>query len=568
MAVGVSVFLAALLLTQADDTCQEGEKETKKGASEKIQPNTALAKLIAETRQHPVAKVAAAPKTKTGHRIKTDIPDWLRARYMMNHPQVLAAANAKDPTGGFPLALESLYVWMLRNQKTLQPRPAPEPLAASKVAVGPNLRISGQNDTPRSESDIRISFVDPQRIIAASNNLDNGRQAQFFSTDGGVSWGQTTLPLQIGDSLHSDPTVDWTSDGTAWATTIGISAGTTVLQMRSYKSTDGGQTWTFDGTFSGDQTSADKQMMLVDRSATSPFKDTIHVIWHNNRPAFVNRRTAAGWQKPVQVSGAETTGTAIGSDITTNADGDVFAVWPDTGSQQLFFVKSTDGGANYTPPTAIAKTFGSFQIGVPAFAERRALIGASIAAFRDGASKYVYVAWTDLSGESGCDTPDSEPGDDVKSACKCRIWFTRSKDAGASWDPPRKINDLPGLNDQFNQRLAVDPETGVLGIVYYNTGTGAARKKTNVVFQFSADNGATWSKPETKVTEKTTDETTGSADLGNQYGDYNGLSVAKGVFFPCWTDRRDDKAEAIYTARISVTKDAAGVVTAKLLPGK
>src|SRR5262249_35181525 len=154
------------------------------------------------------------------------------------------AAKAKDPTGGFSLGLESLYAWMLRNQD-LQPPPAPKTAAAAKAKVegGKNPRISGQKENPRKESDNRTKFKNPLQIIAASNNLDNGRQAQFFSKDGGASWGQTTLPLLPGDSLHSDPTVDWTSDGTAWATTIGISAGSTTLQMRSYKSTDGGQTW-------------------------------------------------------------------------------------------------------------------------------------------------------------------------------------------------------------------------------------------------------------------------------------------------------------------------------------
>ena len=58
-----------------------------------------------------------------------------------------------------------------------------------------------------------------------------------------------------------------------------------------------------------------------------------------------------------------------------------------------------------------------------------------------------------------------------------------------------------------------------------------------MLFQLSADHGATWSNP-IQVTDAMTDETTGDADLGNQYGDYNGLSVVKGVFFPTWTDRR------------------------------
>lgn len=518
----------------------------------KIRPGTALAQLVAGLEQQHLT-AAAAPTTSNGRKIKIEIPPWLRAHYMRNHPQVLTAANAKDPTGGFPLALENLGSWMLRHQD-LQPPPAPEAAANVGVWVGSNIRISGQSNGPRSESDIRINVGNVNQIIAASNDIQNGRQAQFFSADGGMSWGQTSLPLLPGDSLHSDPTVDWTSDGKAWATTIGISAGGASLQMRAYKSTDGGKNWTFDGTFSGDQTSADKQLMWVDHSAASPHKDNIYVIWHNNRPAFVNRRTPAGWGAPLQVSGNETTGTAIGSAITTNAAGDVFAVWPDTGSQKIFVVKSTDGGVHYSAPAQISKTFGSFQIGVPSFASRRALIGVSIAAFSGNGRNDVYVTWVDLAGDAGCDTPDSEPGTDVNSSCKTRVWFSRSADGGTTWSTPVKVNDPNNeKSDQFNQRLAVDPESGLLGLVYYQTGTGPNRNKTNLVFQASSNNGGTWSSP-TKVASESTDETADSADSGNQYGDYNGLSMAKDVCFPCWTDRRNNAFEEIFSAQIKLDR--------------
>jgi hypothetical protein len=262
------------------------------------------------------------------------------------------------------------------------------------------------------------------------------------------------------------------------------------------------------------------------------------------------------------VSRAETSGTAIGSDITTNSDGDVFAVWPDTGSQKLYFVKSTDGGATFSAPLAIAKTFGSFQIHVPAFAERGALIGVSIAAFK----KNVYASWVDLSGEPGCDSVTSEPGDDVDSPCKSRVWFAWSEDKGATWSthPPIKISDSSDKSDQFNQKLAVDPSSGMLGIVYYQTGVGALRKKTNLVFQVWDTNASHWIVPATKVAGDPSDETTGTADLGNQYGDYNGLSIANGLFFPSWTDRRDNLAEAIFTAPITVTRTATGALVPAL----
>ncbi len=109
------------------------------------------------------------------------------------------------------------------------------------------------------------------------------------------------------------------------------------------------------------------------------------------------------------------------------------------------------------------------------------------------------------------------------------------------------------MTDQFNQRLAIDPETGTLGLIYYESGTGEYRRMTNLVCQVSTDHGKSWSSP-TTVTDAMTDETISKENVGNQYGDANGLSVTKGVFMPSWTDRRDNGIEAIFTAKF-VVKD-------------
>src|SRR5262249_54015392 len=152
------------------------------------------------TKEVSVKKAAIAARAK-GRRRKVDIEDWLKAHYLRNHPEARVAALAapEDPTEGFPLALEGLQSWMLQHQD-LRPGPPPKAAAAAKVAVGPNVRISGKNTTPRSESDIRVNFGNPKQIISGSNNLGESRQAQFFSGDGGATWGQTTLPLLSGDS--------------------------------------------------------------------------------------------------------------------------------------------------------------------------------------------------------------------------------------------------------------------------------------------------------------------------------------------------------------------------------
>jgi hypothetical protein len=493
---------------------------------------------------------------------KIPVPPWLRVIWRQAHPE--AHYSATDPTGGYPLVLKEVHEWMLSHQSLVPGPPDKEATPEEDDAVAAPVksalvagerRISGVQTTPRSESDIRVNYWDPLKIISASNNISgSGSQAQFYSTDGGTTWGQSSLPRQTGDAFHSDPTVEWTSDGTAWSTTIGINSSATALHMRAYKSTDNGATWTFDATFSGAQSSTDKQIIWVDHSATSPYKDNLYAIWHNDDPAYMNRRTGptGSWQTPTQVSGSETTGTAIGDDVKTNAFGDVFGFWPDTGSSKVFVVKSTNGGASYGTPVQVATTFDSYDIGVPAMDRRRALIYISGGAYRTASKNLVYASWTDLTGATGCNSQANEPGLNTASTCKTRIWFARSTNGGTTWSAPAMINNQASLNDQFNQWMVVDETTGALGIMYYDSVGDPNRKKVDVWYQSSYDDGATWT-PAVKVTSAQTDETVSGSDSGNQFGDYNSLSGIAGQFFPTWTDRRSGGHEEIWTAKVTDT---------------
>jgi hypothetical protein len=491
---------------------------------------------------------------------KIPVPLWLRVIWRQAHPE--GNYSAADPTGGYPLVLKEVHEWMLSHQSLVPGPPDREATPEEDDAVAAPVksaivagekRISGVQTAPRSESDIRVNYWNPLKIISASNNISgSGSQAQFYSTDGGTTWGQSSLPLQTGDAFHSDPTVEWTSDGTAWSTTIGINSSGTSLHMRAYKSTDNGATWTFDATFSAAQSGTDKQIIWVDHSATSPFKDNLYAIWHNGNPAFMNRRTgpAGSWQTPIQVSGTETTGTAIGDDVKTNAFGDVFGFWPTTGNSKIFVVKSTTGGASYGTPVQVASTFDSYDIGVPAMDNRRALIYISGGAYRTASKNLVYASWTDLTGVTGCNTPANEPGSNTASICKTRIWFARSTNGGATWSAPAMLNNQASLNDQFNQWMVVDETTGALGIMYYDSVGDPSRKKVDVWYQSSYDDGATWTAA-VKVTSAETDETVSGSDSGNQFGDYNSLSGIAGQFFPTWTDRRSNGHEEIWTAKVT-----------------
>lgn len=482
------------------------------------------------------------------------LPPWLRVWWRKAHPEVEYSAD--DPTKGHPLVLKEILEWMLTHQdlKAGEGLGDTEEEDGENLTIGTNVRTSGLQSAARSESDIRVNYFDTQKILIGSNNISaGGRQGIYYSIDGGTNWSQTLLPLTAPDTSHSDPTADWTNDGRAWSSTLGIQVAN--LRLRNYVSTDNGATWTLEATPSGTQTNVDKQMVWVDHSASSPFFGQMYAIWHNGSPAIMNRRTAGvggTWlTTPLTVStGDGASGTRIGNDVKTNSFGDVFGFYPSTTNRGLYVVKSTDGGNTFGTAVLISNTFDGFDTGIPSFNSRRALIYLSGGAYRTAIKNNVYASWTDLSGDAGCTAAGNEPDSNVASTCKMRVWFSRSTNGGTSWSAPVKINNQVGLNDQFNQWMVVDETNGVIGIIYYDTVSDAGRKKTDIWFQYSSDDGASWTAAQ-KVTTSMSDETVAGADSGNQYGDYNALSGYANVYFPVWTDRRNNLKEEVWTTKIS-----------------
>jgi hypothetical protein len=420
-----------------------------------------------------------------------------------------------------------------------------------------DLRLSGAQTSFRSESDIRYNYADLNQIVGACNAVNVGPLAIFYSPDGGASWKQSSLPTVSGDSFQGDPAVDWTSDGTAWALCVGIMNATLGNIVRSFKSADGGQTWTHDSVVSGtQQNNVDKPVLWVDHSPSSPYHDHMYALWWNNNPTFVSRRVGPGgtWGSPQQISAAETTGGSDGGDIKTNTFGDVYVFWPSEGGRTLNVAKSTNGGASYSSPAKIADTSAAFLYSIPAQSTRQVLLYVSGGAWRTATADIAYAVWMDLAGGSGCNSAADEPGSNVNSACKTRIWFSRSTDGGTNWSTPVKLNDQASLNDQFFPRLAVDETSGDLTVVYYDTVNDPQRVKTDVWVQSSTDFGVSWSAAQL-VTSGETDETSAGAN-GNQRGDYIGLTGYAGQFFASWTDRRSGGSEEIWGAPLPLVKRA------------
>ena len=63
--------------------------------------------------------------------------------------------------------------------------------------VSGEVRISGAQTAPRSESDIRVNYLGPAQRSSPPRTTSRAPASRrsSISTDGGATWGQTTLPL-------------------------------------------------------------------------------------------------------------------------------------------------------------------------------------------------------------------------------------------------------------------------------------------------------------------------------------------------------------------------------------
>jgi len=392
-------------------------------------------------------------------------------------------------------------------------------------AVSGEVRITSPNGA--AESAIKISPVDTTTVIAGSNGPGGG-QKMHWSTDGGETWTQTTLPL---GGTCCDPGVDWSSEGQyAYAVTLGSCSFNCGIWF--YRSDDGGQSWNgLESVTPGDPRreigSGDKEFIHVDQSASSPYKDNIYVTWHNGNVMQFAVSTDFGNTFATQSFSSVSSELGIGSDITSDSAGNVYYIWPAFNSRTIRMRKSTDGGQSFGSPVVVASTQGSFIFRLPSIETREAFIYVGADTDRTGGAfdGSVYAAWTDNTGpDSG--TPSANHG---------RIQVAYSRDGGSSWSvtTPHETADQSSV-DRWHPWLGVGPD-GAVHVIYYDTRRDPSRTSVDLFYSRSTDGAQTWSTP-TRVTT----ELSPNIGDGFEFGDYNGLDIVGNDLIAIFTDNRNE----------------------------
>jgi hypothetical protein len=421
--------------------------------------------------------------------------------------------------------------------------------SVSQPPFGPNVDASHECGS-QSETSIAINPAHPHNVIAGSNEIQRLPMRAMYSTDGGATFTGVDLPLppartNNGFDFGSDPGLAFDSKGNAYYSYIVVffSSGGSIngTAMAVAHSTDRGATWT--STYFAPETGSaqfdDKPMITVDTGTSH--HNRIYVAWDHatgNSSSTMNGNNVVlsssddggrTFSTPVLVSGDFSGRTGgIGADPYVTSAGTVHVAWQDYAHGTIVDAASTDGGQTFSTPHLIARV-AAFDFAIAAQSTRGALVYPACGA----SSTALYCSYTN------------------GSTAATNVYVASSTDGGTTWTS----RAMPAGGDQFNQWLAVDPSNGSVDVAYYDTGTHGG---TSTIYTLarSTDGGSTYTA--TAIASAPTDGTccAPSVNLGNQYGDYEGLAALNGIVRPVWTDRRQavidlGLREEVFTATVA-----------------
>lgn len=392
----------------------------------------------------------------------------------------------------------------------------------------------GSNTTNHHANVEPDSFSFGSTIVAAyqvGRIYDGGACAIGFSTstNNGATWTSGLLPSVTkytspagAFDRATDAAVAYDAQDNTWMisslvlTETGGVKGVGILTSRS---SDGGFTW---GTpvaipNTAAMVSPDKNWIVCDNSASSPFYGNCYTEWDDNGSGNrmeMSRSTDGGatWS----VAATNNTG-IIGGQPVVRPDGTVIVPTANANETAIGAFNSTNGGVSWSAVTTIATIA---HHNVAGGLREGPLPSAEI----DGAGT-VYVAWSDCRFIRACKAND--------------IVLSHSLNAtGTSWSAVSRVPiDGTGTGiDHFIPGLGVNKatsgSTAQLGLTYYFYPKGSTQ--LSVGFTSSANAGSTWSAPQT-ITSGMTSTWAATTSQGRMVGDYISTSytsdnLAHGIF--------------------------------------
>jgi hypothetical protein len=196
-----------------------------------------------------------------------------------------------------------------------------------------------------------------------------------------------------------------------------------------------------------------------------------------------------------------------------------------TGNQAVLASRSLNGGATWSEPAVLQRDT-IFDIG---------LDKESVTA-DPKLPRVAYAVWDRLEGLDSCGAIACDP-----TKFKGPVWFSRTTNGGATWEPARIIFD-PGFNEQtIGNQIVVLPNGDLVDMFNWVHDAAISSTPLDVAIVRSTDRGLTWSAPivvnnlgTVFITDPKTDEPVRTGDILPEIA----VDSVNGALYIVWQDAR------------------------------
>ncbi len=381
----------------------------------------------------------------------------------------------------------------------------------------------------------------------------------YASFDGGQTWScQGLIDLSaFHEYAFGDPAQAFDSKGNAYYGTLAFPFPPTTEELATglqadffvAKSTDGGCHYTSAAKVSGAAPAQfdDKDAITADANPGSPFHDNVYAAWtkfskqgikgFGNDQIYFSRSTDGGatWSSPLPLSPAHnnnSVGGRQGAAVKVGPDGTVYVVWLDTVDKQAVerMAISHDGGVTFPGPNiTVATVTDDFVTPAPGSSFRQD--ARAFPSFSIASNGTLYVAWANRTG-------DPSSGHAV-------VLLAKSTNGGLTWSAPVTAGDVSGRS-AFFASVAAGPGSNVnvafLALDEVPTGTapGAGVVHYDAYLAQSTDGGVSFGGSLLISTATSDPDGSSTNSLAAQFlGDYITAVADRSHVYAVWTDSRN-----------------------------
>ncbi len=283
----------------------------------------------------------------------------------------------------------------------------------------------------------------------------------------------------------------------------------------------------------------DRVMLTVDNTSGS-YAGRFYAVWTDFTDGHIYvARSSDGviWSGPADISNHDLVNGAWPA--VDPATGDIYVAWthwdvyPD-GPIDIEMTHSDDGGATWNPiVNPMSDQVNPRNATATTNCSRPALKGniryfpyPQIAVDRNRVLHAVYSY-----------DPDGYPTGDV-----VNVYYRRSTDQGATWEPEIQVNDNWNQTDQFSPALAVG-ENGDIGVFWYDRRLDSTNTLYDRYMALSRNGGQSFEANQ-RISDESSPVIPGGPSLATCYhGDYDGAAAGGGAFYTVWGDDRRGDAD-------------------------